>query len=1048
MATAGGTKSRRWATAALLLLLLSAWGLRMRGIEWPLLHPDEYKISGWATWMEEHTRTANAAYPGGYFHLIKPILLAKNAVGDVQARWSEFEGHADGRARAGMEQTFFLRKINVGISLLTLLLLYGLARRITGSRPAALAATAFLAFSRLHVEHTHYAETDVAMLFMLTAGLYLWARVRDGGPRGWFWVAALVTGVAFGTKYTNAILLASAVAGIIYCVRVQGGGHRGRRLILYSLGGLMLILGGWFFTNRHILEWSDFWANVTRALHSAYGERTGILGESSGDPWAMVRSNWLTFAHGISEINAVWLAFLVAGVCLAVRPKYRRFWAVMWLPAGLYLFYFLKLAPWVRGQEFMVFLPFFGVLIAVAVHESLTLAQRMKHVWVSAAVVGVLLTTAILESALSAGRFDSLCGWPEPRIQAMKWLYCHAPLHTRVGIEEYTVPVCRLFDDAADIGQIERTSPDRVMAAKLDYLIRNKTSTGRGTVDPRTRNLYPDYAANLAHFERHAQLLCAWGPRDPTYAFVGNEMEWWDVNPEAPTLKLVTPLFRPSRIEDSFCICVPVNESGVGSAAGMFVDSKEREFVVSGVSAASRPLYVVLQTEERGGTVDVAGMGMHRTVVLAPYDVAVVPLKRPWFVPRNSEYDVISVRAEPQHHFDYLPCYAQVVMRAEDVEMLLYQKGYPDRALAWAAQTAIDSAGKEWLRYACAVDHGDWPLAARLEPAARQMLAQLELARTLSPERVLVNGCSGAAYRDHSRIRLPPLDTGMNGITETLVPMSLHLQKEEGAKKFTCEAILPVRLAPGRYTLHGTLKSKPPVILTRPWTLTVGDSRQGGVVPVTIEPGKPCEFVFSITVERERSLTVVFASDEADGFLEMSDVEIRWDVNDLFWPERRALYHALVNHAAHRSDMELARHFLREAADSIRDVEGWTPREQESGVTGAVKDGPVFYPWVKLAAVEQRSKNSCRVSFVVLKDAPPPLKVMVYQKKGKGWRHVFEANLSVPSRAAGEVVPVDIPLSPDVRLSDLSVRVISSLEWVSTPLHVDGASDGRVRLRN
>ena len=81
----------------------------------------------------------------------------------------------------------FLRMINLWLAVITVGLFYLLARRVTGSRGAALAAAAFLALARLHVEHSHYGETDIALLFTLTVALYAWVRVHDGGRLGGFW---------------------------------------------------------------------------------------------------------------------------------------------------------------------------------------------------------------------------------------------------------------------------------------------------------------------------------------------------------------------------------------------------------------------------------------------------------------------------------------------------------------------------------------------------------------------------------------------------------------------------------------------------------------------------------------------------------------------------------------------------------------------------------------------------------------------------------------------------------------------------------------------
>ena len=174
---------RKWMVAGLIVLLAGAFWVRERGIEWPLLHPDEYKITHWATWIEEHSQTESAAYPGGYFHLIKPILFLKSVYVGGASAWSEFQGHRLQAVQGDDGRTFFLRKINVVLAGLTVLLVFGLAYRVSGSAWAALVAAGLLAFSRLHVEHSHYAETDIAMLFTLTLALYLWVRGGGGGDR-------------------------------------------------------------------------------------------------------------------------------------------------------------------------------------------------------------------------------------------------------------------------------------------------------------------------------------------------------------------------------------------------------------------------------------------------------------------------------------------------------------------------------------------------------------------------------------------------------------------------------------------------------------------------------------------------------------------------------------------------------------------------------------------------------------------------------------------------------------------------------------------------
>ena len=527
---------------ALLVIMGAAWDLRIRGVEWPLLHPDEYKISSWASWIEEHSQTFNPAYPGGYFHLVKPVLQIKNALLEQGDDWQVRLGHGGRAVREEINQTFLLRKINVGFALLTILLFYGLAYRVTGSRAGALAAAAFLGLSRLHVEHSHYAETDIAMLFTLTLALYGWTRAHAGGQISWFLASAFLSGLAIGTKYTNLILLPSCVAGGVICFRLKIEENKRRSLVILMLSGLALMLAGWVYTNRHVFEGAAFWGTLQRACHSAYAERSGILGKSAGDPHAVVISNLNVLRENLGDINSIWLGLSCIGIILSLLPRYRRFLIVTTLSGGLYVIYFLYFAPWVRDQEFLTFLPFMAVCIAIGVKACLEFADRMPFRAVAKAVLMIAVVVAALESEVKSLRCSSLFMIPEARVEAMKWLYQHAPMQRMVGVEDYTTPACRLFDSASSIGQIEWMSSTQRAQTKMEFVLRNVSATGRGTVDPRTHALYPDYAANLASFTNQARRLCEWGPRESRFSFAGHQIEWWDVRPVLPEVTLESPL--------------------------------------------------------------------------------------------------------------------------------------------------------------------------------------------------------------------------------------------------------------------------------------------------------------------------------------------------------------------------------------------------------------------------------------------------------------------------------------------------------------------------
>lgn len=1039
---------KRWAWIGLTILLLTAAGLRLRGTEWPLLHPDEYKIDRWAAWIEDHTRTEDPIYPGGFFHLIKPVLAIKNAVTGAEQAWSVFVGHGKTPPEERGTRIFLLRKINAIVAVLTVWLLYLLATRLTGNRAAGLAAAAFLAFSRLHVEHSHYAETDIAMLFTLTLALYLWLRVGELGQLRWLLAAALATGVAIGTKYTNAVLLVNVIVGVTGVVRTRVGRDWLSRWGLPLGVAVGLLLLGVVFANRHVLEIGDTWSLLQHRWQAVYAERQGLMGKAGVDMVRVLLSNWDTFAEQVLAIDWLWWPVMVLGLGVSLARPYRRYWPVTVLFGGVYLFYFLRLAPWVRGQEFLALLPVFGMFIAIGVVTLAGWARRCPRPAMAAGVLAVFVAVAAGRDGISSARFASLCGRTEPRVRAMNWLYHHAPLGAWTGTEDYTVPACRLFWNAVNVGQIEWVDAAKERAFNLEYLVRNATAQGRGTVDPKTRDLYPDYAANLARFQNTSALLCEWGSSAPDWAFVGNRMEWWEANPPVnPVLRLALPLFRPVRIDTAKDVDVTMVPAGLGCWQGMWVDPERRTFTVSGAAASRRTLYAVLQTEERHADVVVSGMGTRQTVAMPPYTTAVVPVRRAWFMPRLSEYDIVSISAVPKTHVVRLPCYAQLAVSPLNVATLLFQKGYPDRALEWLNTSPEASVADSWLRYACDVEQGDWAAADRSAASAASCLAQLESARALASGQVQVNGFGETAYCDHARLRMPDPAPQRDGVTLVVPPLSVEITKEDDTNVFSGRLPLPVRLAPGEYTLRATLKLRQALDVEYRWPLTVSDNLQAGSQSLLMNSLQECQLVRRFSVDRERSVSLDFVSPTRGGSLEVTDIELKWNESDPFRPERKAIYRAQILDAARQGQGERVKALLARARDSVPDKAVWDRLESETAaVAKPGKEGTVFYPWLRLTGAELDPDRGCRVRFEVLKDDPPPLKVTLYRKQFLRYGRVREMALDTAGRNKGAEVSVVIPVPKGVPLKDLAIRVMTDVQWVPGQLHVEGVDDDRVPL--
>jgi hypothetical protein len=408
---------------------------------------------------------------------------------------------------------------------------------------------------------------------------------------------------------------------------------------------------------------------------------------------------------------------------------------------------------------------------------------------------------------------------------------------------------------------------------------------------------------------------------------------------------------------------------------------------------------------------------------------------------------VTTIRAKPRPHIRYLPCFAQVASTPGDVAAILYQKGYADRAMSRLAAVSPDSEKEKWLRYVCAVEQSDWALAERFESAARRGLEQFEAARTVPVERLVVNGFSGASYRDHARIRLPGLETGNDGIQMLTPPLSMRLAAEEGQTYFTGRMTLPVRLAPGRYGLRGRLAPKTPFVQNLSWAMVLGHSSTAETTSVTLLAGKTCEFELNLMVDQEKTLALTFASEQAGGEVAVSDLELRWRSDDLLWPERRELYRALVRQAFHRGDNVAAMDWLKRARESIGDESGWL-REEQRGHAGRMESKPggvVFYPWLKLAGTEA-TETRAQVRLEALRDSPPPLKVRAYRKHWNGYKFFYDVKLPLQNLTKGANVVADIPMPKGVGLADIAIRIDPDVEWVSTSLRVREYPDGRVPL--
>ena len=1071
-----------WHRVILALIVVTAISLRSEGLFRPLtMHPDESPILEFMENTIEQGWLKGTTYPGGFFVMAEG---ARRISEHVWFRpWQQLLFHlgAVDRPELQLPPLEFGRVFIICLSALTVLLIYLLCRQVSGSRAAALFGATCFAFAAYPIEHSHYLESDIAMVAMLALSLWLWARYADKPHWSGFAGAALATGYAVGTK-TTLVFLVPAV--VIFALRRNPDappGPRQRRsgpLALRMLAGLVLVALGFVWSTREALNFSHYLDALRRTGAGAYSETIGILGPAHAEPWArqiyLLRLLW----HFLGSVGAGWLLLAAAGLPLLFTRERRRFWPVTLLFPALYLYYFIFKAPWARSQEFMNFLPSFAVAAAVAAARLLNLAGRSRWKHAGPAVVALVLLALLVPTAQLGVAASSRCGWTDTRNFARSWLMRHLPYDTTITGEFYTSPstyqVARSEVEVLD--KVETQGLPLLLENRVDYLVRNASTKNRGQIDPRTGLDYPDSQAKLDAFRQGAEFLRAWSviePEKPSLSFRSPLVELWRLRPASVGPSFDVSLPQPMYAEEtSRRTFFPVG-SKLGAAEGVLIDRYGREFAVAGPEAATKPVFIIISTQGLAVRVHVKGFGRSRTAELPPFDVAVIPLQRPWWSPRFGSYERVRAWTEPQAHVVYLPCWVRVAFDATEAARLLAELGRPDRAWELLQSHGGGSGSDPGLAFRIAVESGNTAAASGLEAAAKAQLRQVDSILRGETAAWRLNGLSAEIHDQFARLRpavrdvatklflLPSADNGGGATDSTIgalqsvplrlsgpcaVSMEVRARGEAagkvGRRPDADDGVVELRDAAGRLLYSGA------------WS---------GLAGADFQPLK-----FSLTGSpRERPITMRWSSPRS-GSLEIRNVEVEWKLADLLaartrelriaqarWSlSRGATTEALAARAAipepgpldfdvdlRRLDLELARaegfgerigsaaRRLLERAPAhygaLRALAGVDAPSAAAAAALAGEDTSVVFG--RAAAVRRSEIAGGRLRLVIeaLSDDLPALTVEWREKKFNRWARRDRVPLS-PRRAlhAGERVVVELPTGR-AELSRVGVSILS-----------------------
>jgi hypothetical protein len=978
----------------LALLLLAGLGLRYAGLDESVqLHPDERNI---ATWMNRMRATGSLrpdTYAGGFFVLADAARAATEAtVWNVGHRWAYFIGTADRPSARPLDPVVFGRHFNVWLGTLAILLAAGLARRLTGSRAAALVAAALMAFAAFSIEHAHYLESDLAMLAALL--LALWAlsrflaarRIRD-------WIlAAVLCGFAAGTKFPLASLLLPLVAA----ARAPRGHPRPFRRIglLLALAAVAVPLG-FVAATPDALDGPEFRAGLAKAGAAVFAETAEILGPAAGEPFARQHMNAANLVRFAGSLRPGWLVLAALGLPLCFARRFRAYWPVAVLFPAALLVQIVCLAPWSRSQEFLMLLPNLAVWAALPI-GALWAARAPAQ---KAAAV-VLAAVAVLPVAQTGVAVSSQFAWEDTRRLANRALAACFPPDQPLAAELYAAPAeAHLTPRVRPLAEYAiEANRFRKAPAAPDYLLLNVDFDTRGLCDPRTRAYFPPFAENWAALQTEGRQIAAWGALDspaPQPYFRAPRIELW--HRRAGTLPtpadLGVELPRPALVVDEGRTTFFRGDLPAGPRRALLIDRFEREIALGGPGDFDGPVFLVFTTHERAATIRLEGFGRTRRVELPPHDAVAVALERPWWRPRWARYERISVRAEPTDRtLTYLPCFLRVAFAPSEAAAILLDDGHAENAVALLrAHGALAEAGAFWQALA-----GE-PAAAE---SARARLAQwdawLERAET-EPPPARSAGLPLAVWQDFARIRLTALN-------ETVSLRPDQTEDNPAPTQSLSAQILPVVGATQRISL----RADSPHVSGPVW-LEGGDGAKLG--PVEFQSNPKAHSSAGIFESTAFPRQVRFSLDsKAPEPVGVGQIEFSWTWRDM----------------------------LAVRAGQLR-------RALEAPSAPAPAAARRYGDWLALQEV-RRADGHVDLTFAALQDFVPPLAVQLHVFQRRKWRPLdVPAPLGAPGAVwrRGELRTVRRPLADDVAPEHVGFAVRTDVQWHSALVPLAAGPENR-----
>lgn len=411
----------RFPWVAMVLILAIGAVLRYLGMYWGLpgpthifsYHPDEFHSlrGAMALILTGDFNPHFFNYGSLYLYLVSfvALLADSSAVGNVSA---------EGLTQLLHDWTVAARNLNVICALLTIVVVFLIARELLGRRLGLLAAFT-LAVLPLHVLHSDYATVDVPQTLFVAACLLFAVRIAKQPRTADYLWAGLFAGLAASVKYSGALVIIAPLISHFAAVREN---EKDVRVVSWQpLAMLLLMAAGFAATSPYtFLDWAHARSDISFEMqHMRAGEEPA----RSADP-----NGWLFHGLGLTITTCgATLVALMGIIGLIVKKAWRP--ALGLIVFGVAWFALISFSNVRYGRYEVPLAPVLAVLVAGA-PMALYLRRaelRLLAVIFPALVIGFGLGASLLLAL-------QLRQAPDPRDVVLRAVLSHVPPGRDVGL--------------------------------------------------------------------------------------------------------------------------------------------------------------------------------------------------------------------------------------------------------------------------------------------------------------------------------------------------------------------------------------------------------------------------------------------------------------------------------------------------------------------------------------------------------------------------------------------------------------------------------------